>query len=73
MLSAGIDWSDRGAEAAAEGMVSATQLARLNMPFVFATGYGESGVPEAFRGRPVLQKPFGMADVEARLREAAGR
>jgi biopolymer transport protein ExbB len=31
VLSAGIDWSDRGAEAAAEGMVSATQLARLNM------------------------------------------
>ena len=42
-------------------------------PFVFATGYGESGVPEAFRGRPTLQKPFGMADVEARLREATGR
>jgi biopolymer transport protein ExbB len=31
VLSAGIDWSGRGAEAAAEGMVSATQLARLNM------------------------------------------
>jgi biopolymer transport protein ExbB len=31
VLSAGLDWSDRGAEAAAEGMVSATQLARLNM------------------------------------------
>jgi biopolymer transport protein ExbB len=31
VLSAGIDWSDKGAEAAAEGMVSATQLARLNM------------------------------------------
>jgi biopolymer transport protein ExbB len=31
VLAAGIDWSDKGAEAAAEGMVSATQLARLNM------------------------------------------
>lgn len=31
VLSAGIDWSDKGPEAAAEGMVSATQLARLNM------------------------------------------
>jgi biopolymer transport protein ExbB len=31
VMSAGIDWSDKGAEAAAEGMVSATQLARLNM------------------------------------------
>ena len=40
---------------------------------VFATGYGESGVPEAFRGRPTLQKPFGLADVAARLKEASGR
>jgi biopolymer transport protein ExbB len=31
VLSAGIDWSTKGAEAAAEGMVSATQLAKLNM------------------------------------------
>lgn len=40
---------------------------------VFATGYGESGVPEAFRGRPTLQKPFGLPDVAARLKEASGR
>ena len=40
---------------------------------VFATGYGESGVPEAFRGRPTLQKPFGLPDVAGRLKEAAGR
>ena len=31
MLAAGIDWSDRGPESAAESMVSAQQLARLNM------------------------------------------
>jgi biopolymer transport protein ExbB len=31
VLSAGIDWSDRGAESAAESMVSATQMAKLNM------------------------------------------
>ena len=31
VLSAGIDWSNKGAEAAAEGMVSAQQLAKLNM------------------------------------------
>ncbi len=31
VLSAGIDWSDQGAAAAAESMVSATQLAKLNM------------------------------------------
>jgi biopolymer transport protein ExbB len=31
VLAAGIDWSDRGPEAAAESMVSATQQAKLNM------------------------------------------
>lgn len=27
-------------------------------PFVFATGYGAQGLPEKFRDRPTLQKPF---------------
>jgi hypothetical protein len=25
---------------------------------VFATGYGEHGLPEQFRDRPLLKKPF---------------
>jgi len=29
-----------------------------NRPFIFATGYGSSGLPEEFRNRPALQKPF---------------
>jgi len=29
-----------------------------NIPFVFATGYGSSGLPEEYRDRPALQKPF---------------
>jgi len=29
-------------------------------PFVFASGYGQRGVPEAYRASPVLQKPFQM-------------
>jgi CheY-like chemotaxis protein len=29
-----------------------------NRPFIFATGYGSSGVPEQYRDRPALQKPF---------------
>lgn len=33
---------------------------RLNKPFVFATGYGAQGLPEAYRDRPTLQKPFQM-------------
>lgn len=51
----------------------AQALADRDAPMIFATGYGASGVPEGFRGRPVLQKPFGMIEVEARLREATGR
>ncbi len=51
----------------------AEALADRGAPMIFATGYGASGVPEPFRGRPVLQKPFGMTEVEARLREATGR
>lgn len=28
------------------------------LPFVFASGYGAAGLPERFRDRTVLQKPF---------------
>ena len=42
-------------------------------PFIFATGYGESGVPDAWRDRPTLQKPFSMRDVEEALMRATGR
>src|SRR6201995_6209663 len=27
-------------------------------PFIFATGYGSSGLPQGYRDRPALQKPF---------------
>ena len=33
-------------------------LAARGIPFVFATGYGERGIPERHRSNPVLQKPF---------------
>ena len=33
-------------------------LIARGLPFVFATGYGQRGVPEAYRGNPTLQKPF---------------
>ena len=36
----------------------ADTLAARGIAFVFATGYGERGIPERHRGRPVLQKPF---------------
>ncbi|NVO13757.1 MAG: response regulator [Rhodoplanes sp.] len=33
-------------------------LEARGLPFVFATGYGERGLPERFMNRPTLQKPF---------------
>jgi CheY-like chemotaxis protein len=33
-------------------------LEERGLPFVFATGYGERGLPERFMNRPTLQKPF---------------
>jgi CheY-like chemotaxis protein len=33
-------------------------LIERGLPFVFASGYGQSGVPEAYRSSPALQKPF---------------
>ena len=35
-------------------------LAGRGRPFIFATGYGAQGLPEEFRNRPTLQKPFQM-------------
>ncbi len=45
----------------------ADALAARGTPFVFATGYGERGIPERHRGRPVLQKPFVPADLQRAL------
>ena len=42
----------------------AEALIAKKIPFVFATGYGERGLPESYRGRPVLQKPFAKDDLE---------
>ena len=36
----------------------ADKLSAEGVPFVFATGYGERGIPERHRAYPVLQKPF---------------
>ena len=46
----------------------AEALIAKGVPFVFATGYGERGLPEAYRGRPVLQKPFAKDDLDRVLK-----
>jgi DNA-binding response OmpR family regulator len=47
-------------------------LIARGLPFVFATGYGQRGVPEPYRMIPTLQKPF-QADALALALEAADR
>jgi len=41
-------------------------------PFIFATGYGSSGLPEQYRDRPALQKPFQL-DALSKTIETAPR
>ncbi|HEX8444805.1 MAG TPA: response regulator [Allosphingosinicella sp.] len=41
------------------------------IPFLFATGYGIKGIPEAYRDRPVLQKPFRAQDLGEALARIA--
>jgi DNA-binding response OmpR family regulator len=41
-----------------------------NRPFIFATGYGAQGLPEEFRDRPALQKPFQMETLATMIEQA---
>jgi DNA-binding response OmpR family regulator len=42
-------------------------LAERGLPFAFITGYGEGSLPDAYRGRPALPKPFQIAQLESTL------
>jgi CheY-like chemotaxis protein len=42
----------------------ADALIERGRPFVFATGYGERGLPEKYRSHPILTKPFARDDLE---------
>jgi CheY-like chemotaxis protein len=48
----------------------ADALAARRMPFVFATGYGEQGLPDFYRDRPTLKKPFQLDSLKLVLRSA---
>jgi CheY-like chemotaxis protein len=48
----------------------ADALAARRMPFVFATGYGEQGLPDVYRDRPTLKKPFQLDSLKLVLRSA---
>ena len=47
----------------------AAELELRDIPFLFATAYGPRGIPEKFRNRPVLQKPFGPVELRRALME----
>ena len=51
----------------------ADQLKRRGIPFIFATGYGRSGLHETWRSAPVLQKPFQARDLDRLMREVLTR
>ncbi|MET3843835.1 CheY-like chemotaxis protein [Bradyrhizobium sp. OAE829] len=48
----------------------ADALRQNNVPFIFATGYGSTGMRPEYGDRPVLQKPFQAKDLETALAEA---
>lgn len=45
----------------------ADAIAARGIPFIFSTGYGQKSLPEKYRSRPTLDKPFLPGDVEAVL------
>ena len=50
----------------------AEQLVARNIPIVFASGYGASGLPDKWQGYPTLPKPFLPGQVETVLRQLLG-
>lgn len=52
----------------------AEELRRRGIPFVFATGYGDSlMIPEAFQAVPVVRKPYDWKAIVAQLGESMRR
>jgi CheY-like chemotaxis protein len=47
----------------------AEALKESNVPFFFASGYGSPPLPEAFRGYPILQKPFQIESLALAINE----
>jgi CheY-like chemotaxis protein len=48
----------------------ADALRQQNVPFIFATGYGSTGLRQEYGNRPVLQKPFQAQALESALARA---
>jgi CheY-like chemotaxis protein len=53
---------------AGERVFPAARILRArNIPFLFSTGYGASGLPEEFADCPVLHKPFSDIDLRSKI------
>lgn len=50
----------------------AERLAARGIPLIFASGYGATTLPEAWKNRATLPKPFSTTQVEAALRSVLG-
>ena len=50
----------------------AEELRRRGIPFAFATGYGQAGVPQGFADQPLLQKPFQEHDLNQVMARVLG-
>jgi CheY-like chemotaxis protein len=48
-------------------------LSEQDITFAFASGYGHAGLPEGFRDRPVVPKPFQIDELSAALTAALAR
>ncbi|WP_407188547.1 response regulator [Bradyrhizobium centrosematis] len=48
----------------------ASEIAGRGKPFFFVSGYGSSGVPDAFKGTPVLRKPCLPTELSAAIDQA---
>ncbi len=51
----------------------AARLLERGIPIIFASGYGATTLPEEWRGRPTLPKPFTTTQVDQALGEAIQR
>ncbi len=48
----------------------AKAVERRKVPLLFSTGYSVDALPESFRGRPSLQKPFRIDTLQSAIDEA---
>ncbi len=42
-------------------------IGKRGLPFMFVTGYGGRGLPDNYRDRPTLQKPFQLEELKRML------